>query len=76
MQRLTPVKDELIKHAAEAARLLETAEKAADAETRNIVSPKESLELFRSTLTDAAQELAEAIRLIAAAVPPPGETAQ
>ena len=69
MERLTPVKDDLLKHAKRVDQLLDTAKKTVQAERRQLVSAEESRELFMSVMSEASEELAKAIRLIAKAVP-------
>lgn len=69
MERLSPVKNDLLDHATKAANLLQTARNAFVAEKRKIVSPEESRELCVSALSEASNELIRAVELIAHAIP-------
>jgi hypothetical protein len=69
MERLLPVRNELLGHATKAANLLDTANKAYAAERRKIVSSEEARELCVGVLSQASLELAKAVELIARAIP-------
>jgi hypothetical protein len=69
MERLTPVRKELLDHASAAAKLLETAGKALEAHRRKLLTLEESRELFENVVRGAGEELTKAIRLIANAIP-------
>jgi hypothetical protein len=74
MERLAPVKDKLFAHAEKAAELLDTARKTVIAERSKTISADEARELYIETMDEVNREILASLRLIAAAVPPPGET--
>lgn len=69
MERLTPVKNELISHAERAAKLLKTARQAVQAERTKTISRDEARDLYIETMDEVNREILASLKLIADAIP-------
>jgi hypothetical protein len=74
MERLTPVRNELLARAERAANLLDTARKTLIAERSRTISTDEAREVYIETMDEVNREILASLRLIAAAVPSLGKS--